>query len=75
METKKEMRIYIVSDEKIISEYGEDVYINTIDDENFMRMAEDEGTVYSLKGFQYQWNYENDTIPMADYSYIRFIEL
>lgn len=55
--------------------YGEDFDINTIDDDSFMTMAEDEGNVYSLKGFQNQWNYENETMPNADYSYIRFIEV
>lgn len=75
MEKKKEMRVYIVSYNFIMDMYGEDFDINTIDDDSFMTMAEDEGNVYSLKGFQYQWNYENETMPNADYSYIRFIEV
>jgi hypothetical protein len=75
MENKKEMRVYIVSYNFICDVYGEDFDVNTIDDDSFMTMAEDEGNVYSLKGFQNQWNYENETMPNADYSYIRFIEV
>ena len=75
MESKKEIRVYIVSYNFIMDKYGEDFDINTIDDDSFITMAEDEGNVYSLKGFQNQWNYENETMPIADYSYIRFIEV
>ena len=75
MENKKEMRVYIVSYNFICDMYGEDFDVNSIDDDSFMTMAEDEGNVYSLKGFQNHWNYENETMPNADYSYIRFIEV
>ena len=75
MEKKKEMRVYIVNYDFIAEKYGEDYNIDIIDDESFMTMAEELGSVYSLKGFQAEWNYNSEMLSMADYSYMRFIEV
>lgn len=63
----KEWRIYIV---------GFDLSDNTESDEEFMKKAELQGTVYSLKGFQDQFN-EGIRPPCLnpDLDYIRFIEV
>lgn len=42
-------------------------------DEEFMNLAEEFGSIYSLKGFVNEWNY--GIASYNDYSYIRFIEV
>lgn len=49
--------------------------INDITDDEFMDMAEEEGTVYSLKDFQEVWNHYCYVMATPEYSYIRFIEV
>lgn len=72
---KKEVRVYLISTEIVEEKYPELDSINNISDEEFMDMAEEEGTVYSLKGFQEQWNHYGYEMATPDYSYIRFIEV
>ena len=60
-EVKKETRIYLVS----LQESGLDTEeINSLSDEEFIDEAEKEGFVWSLKGFNLDWN--EDTIPTFD---------
>ena len=46
-----------------------------ISDEKFMDIAEENGTVWSLKGFQDCFNYEIYRCPDPDNYYIRFINI
>ena len=58
----KEIKIYMIE----VDEKGSDDYT----DEEFMTLAEEQGTVYSLKGFQDAFNYEES----IDFNhYIRII--
>ena len=62
----KELRVYVV-DINTVEEQ-----IDLVTDEVFMELAEQRGTVYSLKGFELAFNYEelNTSTDM-----IRFIEV
>ena len=62
----KELRVYVL-DIDIVENYNE--YVT---DEIFMELAEKEGTVYSLKGFQ---NAFNDELVNSSTDLIRFIEV
>ena len=62
----KELRVYVL-DIDIVENYNE--YVT---DEIFMELAEQEGTVYSLKGFQ---NAFNDELVNSSTDLIRFIEV
>ena len=76
MENKKEMRVYVAPFDcfgTILNDELTDV--NNIDDETFMQIVENEGEVYSLQHFQDVWNNDSSMCPMADYTYIRFIEV
>lgn len=76
MENKKEMRVYIVSYDTMIESFGEDITkFQDVDDETFMQLAEDEGNVFSLSGFQKCWNENSEYMFEPDYSYLRFIEV
>lgn len=46
-----EIRVYMIE----VEDKGSDDYTN----EEFMKEAEEQGTVYSLKGFQDYFNYED----------------
>jgi hypothetical protein len=49
------MRIYLIDDRQV--DYQEvDASPRKWTDEEFIEFAESEGTVYSLEGFQKQWN-------------------
>lgn len=72
---KKEVRVYIISIDIVEEKYPELDNISNITNEEFMDMAEEEGTIYSLNNFQFQWNNNSEFMPLADYSYIRFIEV
>lgn len=60
----KEIRVYAVC--------GEAQEVRNLSDAEFMRRAEDAGNVYSLKGFE---NDFNDNYFYRDNTYIRFIEV
>ena len=57
-----EIRVYMIE----VEDKGSDDYTN----EEFIQKAEEQGTVYSLKGFQNYFNYE-DTVGIN--YYIRII--
>lgn len=72
----KEVRIYIVS----VSDW--DCYrdefdfkgdLATLTDDDFMTVAECIGDVYTLQGFQDDWN--DGIAPMNDYSIMRIFEV
>lgn len=63
----KEKRVYIVCSE---SETWE-----SATNEEFITRAEEDGTVWSLKGFQEAWNNASFSVPDADYSYMRIIDV
>lgn len=74
---KKETRIYIVS---TTNAYGEPYAFNLNDiqnmsDEEFIKEAEEQGLVWSLEGFQYNWNSEDESLPEKDESVMRIIEV
>ena len=60
---QKELRVYMI---EVDEECGSDDYT----DEDFMTLAEKQGTVYSLKRFQDEFNY---TENISQSYYIRFI--
>lgn len=64
----KEIRVYVVN----LDNYFGDASLLTIHHEEFMSIAEDFGTVYSLKGFEIDVN--NDWLSL-DNCFIRFIEV
>lgn len=70
---KKEVRVYIV--ETFNDDIEEKIDINNLTDDEFIELAEEQGTVYSLKGFQNQWNHYCYAMATPEYSYIRFIEV
>lgn len=62
------IRVYIINLDKLDDIKGSDDYSN----EEFMDIAEEQGTVYTLKGFQNAFNYEESISPIN--CYIRFID-
>lgn len=66
---KKELRVYAVA----VSDFEVGEYNFNVSDERFMDLAENAGTVWSLKGFQDAFN--SDECPSPYDSYIRFIEV
>lgn len=71
------IRIYIITSEAYI-DYREKHNIKRVEDipdNDFIDMAEEEGTIYSLNNFQFQWNNNPEFMPYADCSYIRVIEV
>ena len=62
----KELRVYVLNID-IVENYNE--YVT---DEIFIELAEKEGTIYSLKGFQ---NAFNDELVNSSTDLIRFIEV
>ena len=76
MESKKEMRVYVVPFDKVDKILNEEIFdVNNINNEQFMEIAEKYGEVYTLNGFQNVWNNDSSICPQADYTYIRFIEV
>lgn len=74
---KKETLIYIVS---TTNAYGEPYAFNLKDiqnmsDEEFIETAEEQGLVWSLEGFQNNWNTEYESLPEKDESVMRIIEV
>ena len=71
----KELRVYVVNMEDFEGEF------QNLSDEEVMNIAEESGSVYSLKGFENAFNscdsenYARFIELNADYSYIRFIEV
>ena len=63
----KEIRVYVVD---VHSDTDE--LIPLLSDEEFMNVSEDNGTVYTLKGFQHAFN--NDLINSSE-EFIRIIEV
>lgn len=61
-----EMRAYLI---RVEDDNGSDDY----DDEEFMTLAEEQGTVMTLKEFQDWYNYEHE-VDREDY-YLRFISV
>lgn len=67
--------IYIITDEAY-TDYSESHVINGVEDipdDDFIEMAEEEGYVFTLKGFEISWNEFSQFMPDADNSYIRII--
>lgn len=62
------VRAYIINLDKLDDVKGSDDY----SDEDFMNIAEEQGTVYTLKGFQDAFNYEESITPFN--CYLRFIK-
>lgn len=67
----KEIRVYVVNYD--LYDGGED--LRTVANEDFMRIAEEQGSVYSLMGFQSCWNNWAYAAPSPDCSYIRILEV
>ena len=63
----KELRVYVIDINEI-----EEINLNEISDEQFMNIAEEQGIVYTLKGFETAFNREN---VYTGLDYIRFIEV
>lgn len=69
------IRIYIISD-VAYTEYIESHCVKSvkdIPDEDFIEIAEEEGNVFTLKGFEFKWNEYSQFIPYADNSHMRII--
>lgn len=64
----KEIRVYIVNADM----YEGEEYICDLSNEAFMAIAEEQGTVYSLKGFE--WSYNNEDVDTIN-TYMRIIEV
>ena len=62
-----EKRVYAIN---VNARNVEDITITQLSDEDFISKAEEQGTVYSLKGFQDAFN--NDEIS-SEYFYIRIL--
>lgn len=72
----KETRIYVISFEdwdKYREEYNSTEDLYSISNELFMTVAENLGGVYSLKGFQQEWNC--GYAPNPDLSHMRILEV
>ena len=65
----KEIRVYVVNLDEF--EFG-DARLMSISNEKFMEIAEKCGSVYSLKGFEYDFNYD---FISSHNCFIRFIEV
>lgn len=61
-----EYRIFIIDDD--------DESVLELSDEKFIELAEQNGTVWSLEGFQDNWNYDSMTMPNPDFSYMRITD-
>lgn len=72
---KDNVRIYIISQEAY-TDYSEKHNIKRVEDipdNDFVDMAEEKGSVFTLKGFEISWNEYSMVMPDADNSYIRII--
>ena len=72
---KDNVRIYIISQESY-TDYSEKHNIKRVEDipdNDFVDMAEEKGSVFTLKGFEFNWNEYSMFMPYADNSYIRII--
>ena len=74
---KKETRIYIVSTTNADGEpYALNLFdIKNMSDEDFIKEAESQGLVWSLEGFQYNWNTKHESLPEKNESVMRIIEV
>jgi hypothetical protein len=74
---KKETRIYIVSTTNADGEpYALDLFeIQNMCDEDFIEEAEAQGNVWSLEGFQHNWNAKHESLPPKDESIMRIFEV
>jgi len=66
----KEMRVYLV-DLQDLTDEEENLDIRDLPNEEFMKISERQGEVYTLKAFQNEWNAE----AIVYESFIRFIEV
>lgn len=64
----KEIRVYVVD----VDLYDGDTCLDYLTDYEFMEVAEEKGSVYSLRGFQYDYNQDNIS---SIHTIIRFIEV
>ena len=72
---KDNVRIYIISQEAY-TDYSENHNIKRVEDipdNDFVDMAEEKGSMFTLKGFEISWNEYSQFMPDADNSYIRII--
>lgn len=71
---RDDYRVYIVSKyNNDVRRYAEKGSIDDMPDHEFVEIAEGEGTVFSLSGFQENWNKYYDTLPYPEASYIRIL--
>ena len=63
------IKVYVINLDMLDDVMGSDDY----SDEDFMSIAEEQGTVYTLKGFQNAFNYEEYPSPVN--CYLRFIKM
>ena len=70
---EKEVRVYIV--ETFNGDIEEKNDVNKLTDDEFIELAEEQGTTYSLKDFQNIWNHYSYAMVNTEYSCIRFIEV
>jgi hypothetical protein len=66
----KEIKAYVINDEQL-DLYETSVYDLT--DDEFMRLAEESGSVYSLSEFEKIYNANESEELNPDYHFIRFI--
>ena len=66
--TMKEIRVYVVN----CGLYDGEEFISEMTNEQFMAIAEEQGGVYSLKGFERDYN---DEYIGSAFTFIRFIEV
>ena len=71
-----EMRVYIVDADRIedLMAEGKIQDVSQVSDEQFIQFAEEDGTIYSIEGFQTGWN-TSIMMSSPDFSYIRFIQV
>ena len=70
---EKEVRVYIV--ETFNDDIEEKIDVNNLTDDEFIELAEEQATAYSLKDFQNIWNHYSYAMANPEYSCIRFIEV
>lgn len=67
----KEIRVYVVNGDL----YDGEDSIRDMDNHTFIEVAEEQGTVFSLKGFETNWNNWDCFAPSPESTFLRFIEV
>lgn len=68
-----ETRVYGVCIDELDDKLVDKLHTNSVSDDDFIELAEEQGYVWSLNGFQTQFN--NDEICLPSEFYIRFINV